>query len=602
MRKTIYTTFVIFAAFAGYSQTLQQAIIKTDNERFAGAASDFLVLINKEPAKGENYFYLGENYFKSGALDKFQNKELDSANLYYSKGVELNATSPLNYVGLGKILLAKNNVNEAKTQFFKAASIAQNKNAEVMRRTAEAWISTDYKNPDEAIIQLNNAIKIDAKNAENYILLGDAQLEKNPADGSGPIKSYQMATTLDPKSARGILREGKLYQRGRNYQLALEKYKAALAIDPTFAPAYREIAELYFLVAQPAKFDSSDHFRLNKKYLELNNSDYARYRFMSALFKNKQYAEATVEYENLKRSKYKNVYLDRLAAYSYYEMGDKTDKEAYNKGAEALNDFFNVAGPNFKYLGTDYKYKGLLMMKTGKDSLGILELEKAIQVDPTLAGEIYSEIANTSYKAKKYDKAVLYFEKKYALDPKSMNNNDWFSLGRAYYNLAQPKQIEANTIRDGLAKKKQNTETAEVKKKEAEAGELFVKADTAFARLTQVSPVWPTGYLYRGRTNFSIATLDPKNDKDPAKTVYKDLAKTYYEKVLSLIKPEERTTTGKSNVIEANEYLGYYYVDKKDNEKAKEFWNAVKELDPDNARAKAFFAPPKPSAPKAGGK
>jgi tetratricopeptide (TPR) repeat protein len=598
MKKSIYITLVTFAAITGYAQNLQQDIIKTDNERFADAASDFLVLITKEPAKGENYFYLGENYFKRGALDKFQNGELDSANIYYAKGVELNATNPLNYVGLGKILLAKNNVNEAKTQFFKAASIAQNKNAEVMRRTADAWISTDNKNPDEAIIQLNNAIKIDPKNAENYILLGDTQLEKNPADGSGPIKSYQMATSLDPKSARGILREGKLYQRGRNYQLALDKYKAALAIDPTFAPAYREIAELYFLVAQPAK--SIENW---KKYLELNNSDYARYRFMSALFKNKQYTEAAAEYENLKKSKYKNVYLDRLAAYSYYEMGDKTDKEAYNKGINAINDFFNVAGPNFKYLGTDYKYKGLLTMKTGKDSLGIIELEKAILLDPTLAGDIYSEIASTSYKNKKYDKAILYYEKKYALDPKSLNNNDWFGLGRAYYNTAQPKQIEVNSIRDGLAKKKQNTETAEIKKKETEVAELFIKADTAFSRLTQVSPVWPTGYIYRGRTNFSIATLDPKNDKDPAKTIHKDLAKSFYEKALSLIKPEERATTGKNNVIEANEYLGYYYVDKKDNEKAKEYWNVVKELDPENARAKAFFAPPKPSGvPKPGGK
>ena len=56
--------------------------------------------------------------------------------------------------------------------------------------------------------------------------MGDAQLEKNPTDGSGPIKSYKTATTLNPKSVKGILREGKLYQRGRNYQLALDKYKA----------------------------------------------------------------------------------------------------------------------------------------------------------------------------------------------------------------------------------------------------------------------------------------------------------------------------------------------------------------------------------------
>jgi len=46
------------------------------------------------------------------------------------------------------------------------------------------------------------------------------------------------------------LRAGKLYQRGRNYQLALDLYKKAEGIDPTFAPAYREKAELYHLAGQ----------------------------------------------------------------------------------------------------------------------------------------------------------------------------------------------------------------------------------------------------------------------------------------------------------------------------------------------------------------
>jgi tetratricopeptide (TPR) repeat protein len=307
-----------------------------------------------------------------------------------------------------------------------------------MRKIAEAWLITDNKNPDESILQSNNAIKLDAKNAENYILLGDGQLEKNPTDGSGPIKSYQQATTLNPKSARGILREGKLYQRGRNYQLALEKYKAAIGIDPNFAPAYREMAG-----------QNSKSIENWKKYLELNNSPFAHYRFMSALYKNKQYPEAVAEYENLKKTNYKNVYMDRIAGMSYYEMGDKTDKEAYNKGLAVLNDFFSKAGANFKYLGSDYKYKGLLLMKTGKDSLGILEMEKAITIDTSLAGDVWSEIANAAYKAKKYDKAISYYDKKINKSVSSMNNTDWFNLGRAYYFPAVTKLNEAAKSRFG---------------------------------------------------------------------------------------------------------------------------------------------------------
>jgi tetratricopeptide (TPR) repeat protein len=568
MKKTILLSAIAFTGILN-AQTLQEAVVKTDNERFSAAATDFRALITKDPAKGENYFYFGENFFKKG--------DADSANIFYSKGAEANATYPLNYVGLGKVLLSKGNVADAKTQFYKAAALGANKNAELFRKIAEAWLATDSKNADEAILQINNAIKLEPKNAENYIILGDAQLEKNPTDGSGPIKSYKMATTLNPKSVKGILREGKLYQRGRNYQLALDKYKEAIAIDPTYAPAYREIAEVYSLYSQPAK--AIENW---KKYLELNNSDDARYRFMSALFSNKQYPEAITEYEGLKKQGFANLYLERLAGYSYTEVGNKVDTSSYTKGLKAMNKFFEMAGPNFKYLYNDYKYKGLLLARTGKDSLGVIEMEKAIALDPSASGEMNSEIANIYMKAKKYDKAIKAFERKMNGETKNLNNNDYFSLGRAYYFSGGNIQRDAIAMKDVKAKDK----------KMAEALPFFVGSDSAFSKLTQLSPTWPVGFFWRGKANVQ---LDPTNEKG--------LAKPYFEKALLLVKPEEKSTpTYKNNVIEALEYLGGYSIGvAKDKAKADEYWKAVQELDPNNAKAKIYFNPPK-QTPKPAGK
>jgi tetratricopeptide (TPR) repeat protein len=568
MKKTIVLSAIAFTGLLN-AQTLQEAVVKTDNERFSAAASDFRALITKDAAKGENYFYFGENFFKKG--------DADSANIFYLKGAEANATYPLNYVGLGKVLLSKGNVADAKTQFYKAAALGANKNAELFRKIAEAWLATDSKNADEAILQINNAIKLEPKNAENYIILGDAQLEKNPTDGSGPIKSYKMATTLNPKSVKGILREGKLYQRGRNYQLALDKYKEAIAIDPTYAPAYREIAEVYSLYSQPAK--AIENW---KKYLELNNSDDARYRFMSALFSNKQYPEAITEYEGLKKQGFANLYLERLAGYSYTEVGNKVDTSSYTKGLKAMNKFFEMAGPNFKYLYNDYKYKGLLLARTGKDSLGVIEMEKAIALDPSASGEMNSEIANIYMKAKKYDKAIKAFERKMNGETKNLNNNDYFSLGRAYYFSGGNIQRDAIAMKDVKAKDK----------KMAEALPFFVGSDSAFSKLTQLSPTWPVGFFWRGKANVQ---LDPTNEKG--------LAKPYFEKALLLVKPEEKSTpTYKNNVIEALEYLGGYSIGvAKDKAKADEYWKAVQELDPNNAKAKIYFNPPK-QTPKPAGK
>ncbi|MBL7912549.1 MAG: tetratricopeptide repeat protein [Bacteroidia bacterium] len=563
MKKTIILSAIAFTGFLN-AQTLQEAVTKTENERFAAAAVDFRALIAKDAGKGENYYYYGENFFK--------NDQIDSANIFYAKGAEVNATYPLNYVGQGKVLLTKGNVAEAKTLFYKAIALGANKNAELLRKVAEAWLATDTKNADEALLQINAAIKLEPKNPENYIILGDAQLEKNPTDGSGPIKSYKQATTLNPKNVKGILREGKLYQRGRNYQLGVDKYKEAIAIDPTFAPAHRAIAEVYSLAGQPAKAIESW-----KKYLELNNSDDARYKFMSDLYLNKQYLDATTEYEGLLKQNFKSVYTHRLAGYSYYENG-KGDTLIYRKGINAINKFFELAGPNFKYLYGDYRYKGLLLAKLGKDSLAVLEMEKAIALDPSASGELNTEIANIYMKAKKYDKAIKAFERKMNGDLKNLNNNDFYSLGRAYYYSGGNVYKEAALIKDAKAKEK----------KEQEAKPFFISADSAFSQLTRLNPTWPVGYFWRGKAN---SYIDPTSEKG--------LAKPHFENALSKLKPEEKTSpTYKNNVIEALEYLGGYHTSvAKDKAKADEYWKQVQEIDPANQKAKIYFNPPK-QAPK----
>lgn len=576
MKKQLLSLALALASTGVFGQTLQEIITKTENENYDSADKDFRALIARDPNKGDYYFYFGENCFRRGE------SYIDSANKYYTKGTEVNATNPLNYAGLGKVLLSKGNVNDAKSMFFKATTLGGGKNAEVLRKIAEAWLVTDNKNTDEAINLLNMAIKLDPKNPMNYILLGDAQLEKNPTDGSTPIKNYKMATSLNPKSTIGILREGKLYQRGRNYQLALDKYKEAETIDPNFAPAYREKAEIYFLYGQSSK--SIENW---KKYLDLNNNDYARYRFYNALYKNKQYNDAIIEYENLKKTNYNSAVLERLAAYSYEEVGDKTDKEAYVKGLKAIEKFFELGGKNFNYIALDYRYKGLLKIKGGKDTLGgIAEIEKAIAMDPSMADDCYGKIAKIYMDAKNWDMAIAYFEKKRRNNFKNLSINDCFDLGKAYYNKGNKEQKAINLEKEEL-KKKKKPETPQLIERGAQNKKMYISSDSCFTRVVQVNPGYIMGHVWRGRVN---SILDPD--------VQSDSTKTHYERALSLMKPEDKTGSYKSNVIEIYEYLGFYYVKKKDEAKAKETWKTLQEIDPANEKAKLYLNPPKQTAPK----
>lgn len=550
MKKITLISATLFLANITFAQTLKEAITKTDNERYQAAAVDFRTLIAKEGAKGDNYFYYGENFFNNG--------DLDSANIFYQKGAEVNATYPLNYVGLGKVLWYNGKATEAKAQFYKAATLGANKNTEVMRKTAEAYIYSDNKNLDDAITLLNTAIKIEPKNAENHLLMGDALLEKNPTEGGPAIKEYDKFSELNPKSPKGILRAGKLYQRGRNYQLALDLYKKAQELDPNFAPAYREKAELYHLAGQKANAVES-----YKKYLELNNSDEARERYAAFVFNNKQYAEAISEIESLQKNGNTSLYLDRYLGYSYAELGNRTDADAYKKGLNAINMFFakSAALPKFKYVGTDYKYKGILLSKTGEDSLAVIEMEKTIALDPKMTSEMLRLIAATQLKARKYTNTIQTYERLMDNDWSNLNGQDFYDFGRAYYYEAGNKLKE---------------------KKESEANELFVKADTCFSKLAQKNPTYVTAYFWRGKVN---AQLDPKNEKW--------LAKPFYEQVLLLLKPEERALpANKPSVIESCEYLGYYYLTVKDNAKAKEHFSIIKELDPNNKKQIDFFKSP----------
>ena len=112
-----------------------------------------------------------------------------------------------------------------------------------------------------------------------------------------------------------------------------------------------------------------------QKYLKLNNNLEARYLYTTALFNAKQYCEAITEVNYLNANNLTNFYTERMLAFSYLECNP--DSTTLKTGLEASNRFFAIVPANMvSYL--DYKTRGALFIKLGKDSLGLLEYEKAI--------------------------------------------------------------------------------------------------------------------------------------------------------------------------------------------------------------------------------
>ncbi len=548
--------------FKAASQNLPEAIHKTENERYEVALADLKILISKEPTKGDNYFYCGELYFKKNMFD--------SARYYYNKGAELNPTYPLNYVGQGKVFYFEDKIAEANAAIFKATAISKNKMGEVLRKQAEIYIIAKTKRLDDAIKLINMAIKLEPTQFENYLLLGDAILEQNPAEGSVPITHYNKAAELNPKSPKSIIRIGKLYERAQNYDLGLEYYAKAIALDPTYAPAYREQAELFF-----KKRKKQEAIASYKKYLELNESPTARERYASFLYADKNYAEAVLEITNLQAKGKISLYLERCLAGSLSELTEKkVDTAIVKRGLQASTNFFEITKsiPKFKYVINDYKYRGTLNLKIGNDSLAMLDLKTIEALDSTSFYELNKDYAKIFLKAKKYPKVIAIFNFLNTKAPKYITNLDWYDFGRNFYY-------------EGGAKLRE--------KKDTLANQDFVKADSCFSKLTKMQPSYAMGYFWRGKVNVQ---LDPKD--------LGLLTKEYFEKALTLVKPEQ-IANYKPQIIEANLFLGSHYSLSKDKDetKAKAAFDKIKEIDPENKVMVDFFKkttePAKPAETKA---
>jgi tetratricopeptide (TPR) repeat protein len=153
-----------------------------------------------------------------------------------------------------------------------------------------------------------------------------------------------------------------------------------------------------------------------------------------------------------------------------------------------------------KLLASDFSAKGKLLSKTGQDSLAMIELKKALELDSTVT-DLYSDIAFAYYKSKKYNDALTYYLKKIAAGKPTVN--DYVYLGLSYY---QTKQ--------------------------------FALADSAFKKVISVSPDLILAHKWRAKSN---SQLDP--DSKLA------LAKPHFEKVVELILAKPRSIRKKTKKI-----------------------------------------------------
>jgi len=545
---------LFFTVYQAKSQDLNTARNLTGAEQFEAAAKIFKSLIVKEPNNGTYYYYYGENFLKAYFADTLSNsikEETDAALVFYKKGLEVDPNNPLNNVGKGKVALYNGDAKTAKTEFDdaqnkfpsktnKTSKLSKDDQAITLMCIAEAYINAPKKKDiNLALLFLDKAIALDPKNPEIYLIKGDAYMENN--DGTNAITNYKKAEELDPKSPKAKLRIGQLRFRTKSYQDAQTYYKDALLIDSTYAPAYLELGVTFAKAGQ-----NEVAKKYYKKYLELSNNVSAKVKYGLVLYDLKDYSEAIEQFNEVMAIDSSRNDLNRALAYCYFE-----DKK-YDKALYYITKFFKNTKPE-KTINLDYVYYARILAKSKMDSLAVTQFKIAYERDSTNT-DMLSEMATSLAKMKKYNDAADALNKKIAIMKDKAEPNDYYSLGKNYYNnLSQLEKSDTSLYY-----------------------KMLLKADTAFSTVLSLQSGHINALLLKATTRSMID--DYKNPK-----LMVGLAKPYFE--LYIQKTQQDSVKYVKDRITAYNYLGYYYLIYKDYCNSIACWERIVAVDPKNEKA-----------------
>jgi tetratricopeptide (TPR) repeat protein len=599
LRPAIFLA-VLFTFFSSNikAQDLASAILLTKSEQYDKAQAMFQQLIQKEPTNSKNYFFLGENYLLDYFADTISNSltvAAKSAKEIYQKGVDASPNDPLNYIGLAKVAYYQGDNKTATDMRAKAKSfLLPYKNikkivppakdyAFALAKIAESYIKEGQVDTSVALPLVREAIKIDNKNKEVFLIAGDIYILVN--DGSKAISFYKLAQFADPQSPTANMKIGNIYVKGRALQAAIPYYDEAIQLNANYAPAYRELGQLY-LLAQ--RFDQSkENF---KKYLDLTAGNIpAKIRYVNALFYAKDYDGVITNVEDIFKVDKSRTYMNRIAGYSCYE---KTPPD-YNKALAYMETLFKTVAPD-RILWKDYHYMARILLKKNQNypkmaddfaalglqldkeknklSIAVTAADKAKQkaVVEDLTTKVTAAKAELDKSNAEIDRAFDEYNKVLNLKP---GDRALLSEIATNYNNFRRYEGVAKTLTKMLDTTKDNTEEMLRIGRAYYNSEKYKTADSVFAAIIAKSPDYVPAYLWTANT---YSKMDPD--------LKMGLAKPKFEKLIEVAKGDSLKYA--PALMDAFGYLSYYYMRNNNFSKSKDYYNMMINLDPNNKEYK----------------
>jgi len=539
------------------AQDANEAKKAIDAEQYQKAKTILKSLIASKPEDGKNYFLLGDVYLTQ--------MEQDSAATLFNKGKAVKDNAEYNNIGLGHIDLNTGNAAAAQAKFDAVEKELKKKDVEQLVYIGRAYIYAEKPDYNKAIAVLNKAVAKDAKYAPAYLNLGEAYYRNR--DQNNAYKNFRTASELDSGLLRAKLQLGVITKNTKAaFPEAVKAFDGIVAANPNYGPVYRELAETYYLWGTT---DSSKKKEYNpkalgfyEKYMSL--TDYSldsRMRHADFLLLTGDYKALEAEAQKMQQMDKVNPRILRYAAYAAYE------NQNYPASITAMKDFIAKVDPK-RIIARDYLYLGLAQIAStvGQDAQGnstikdqaqfdeaIANIRKAAETDIKITNE-FNTIGKKLFDQKLYGPAAVVFEVA-TTNPENPNLfYDSFYLAYAIYYDHVNKSAEA---------KKAN-------------GEQLKKADTALAKVIELSPEAQDAYLYKAKVNQNLQTNE----------AYAEMAKNY-DKYIEIVttKGGEEATKASKNLVEAYSNAGAYYA-VTDKAKAKEYFTKALAIDPNDSYVK----------------
>ena len=531
----IFIALLVFVAGTStHAQSVDQGKRFFYYQRYNSAKDVFSKLVASNPNNLDAVYWLGQT--------EIEMKDSAAAKDLYQKTFANNGSAPLILAGIGHIELKEGKKNDAMQRFETAISLSKNKDINIVNAVARAVTDAAGGDPQYAIQKLNaSGAGKDNKNAESYVLLGDAYFKAN--DGGNAVTAYNKALQLDPKMAAAKYETARVYLTQGNAEYYVPAFEEATQIDPNYGLAFYQL----YLYNYNRDINKARAY-LDKYQAVADKKPSDDYDRTSLFYAAKDYPGA------INAAKAKITELGdkadpryyKLTAYSYDDSQDSVNAKNY------LDQYFTKQTKE-SFVPLDYVFRAKLLSKfPGNETDALQSFQTAVDLDTAMkskmdlmadaaafAGKIGNRVEQANWLGQ------IYRTKK---EPSNRDLYDW-----GYANYQAKNYQTADSIFCGIYSQKYPTE-------------LF-------------------GYLWCAR---SAAAQDTTQEKGLAVEPYKRLitfADTARDKY-------------KATLLSAHSYLAGYYANvAKQKDSAIASLEKILELDPTNADAQNYITILKKPAP-----